>query len=126
MAGKKIENKLSQFMTEIAIKGIQNKKGKNITTIDLRNIEGSLFDYYIICTGNSPSHVDSISESVDSEIKNSTGLNPKRVEGLQNCQWVLLDYFDVIIHVMLEETRDFYRIEQMWKDAPQSHLENID
>lgn len=126
MAGKKIENKLSQLMTEIAIKGIQNKKGKNITTIDLRNIEGSLFDYYIICTGNSPSHVDSISESVDSEIKNSTGLNPKRVEGLQNCQWVLLDYFDVIIHVMLEETRDFYRIEQMWKDAPQSHLENID
>lgn len=126
MAGKKIENKLSQLMTEIAIKGIQNKKGKNITTIDLRNIEGSLFDYYIICTGNSPSHVDSISESVDSEIKNSTGLNPKRVEGLQNCQWVLLDYFDVIIHVMLEETRDFYRIEQMWKDAPQSHLEDID
>ncbi|MFA6367371.1 MAG: ribosome silencing factor [Bacteroidales bacterium] len=126
MAGKKIENKLSQMMLEIAIKGIQNKKGKNITTIDLRNIEGSLFDYYIICTGNSPSHVDSISESVDSEIKNSTGLNPKRVEGLQNCQWVLLDYFDVIIHVMLEETRDFYRIEQMWKDAPQSHLEDID
>ncbi|MDD2488398.1 MAG: ribosome silencing factor [Bacteroidales bacterium] len=126
MAGKKIENKLSQMMLEIAIKGIQNKKGKNITTIDLRNIEGSLFDYYIICTGNSPSHVDSISESVDSEIKTSTGLNPKRVEGLQNCQWVLLDYFDVIIHVMLEETRDFYRIEQMWKDAPQSHLEDID
>lgn len=126
MAGKKIENKLSQIMTEIAIKGIQSKKGKNITIIDLRNIEGSLFDYYVICTGNSPSHVDTITESVDREIKIATGLNPKRVEGLQNCQWVLLDYFDVIIHVMLEETREFYRIEQMWKDAPQSHFEDIE
>jgi ribosome-associated protein len=53
-------------------------------------------------------------------------LKPKRIEGLQNCQWVLLDYFDVIIHVMLEETRDFYKIEQMWKDAPQTHLENVE
>jgi len=126
MTENKTENKLSQIMVEIAIKGIEGKKGKDITIIDLRNIEGSLFDYYIICTGNSPSHVDSITESVDQEIKKATGLNPKRVEGLQNCQWVLLDYFDVIIHVMLEETRNFYSIEQMWKDAPQRHLENID
>lgn len=126
MTENKTENKLSQIMVEIAIKGIEGKKGKDITIIDLRNIEGSLFDYYVICTGNSPSHVDSITESVDQEIKKATGLNPKRVEGLQNCQWVLLDYFDVIIHVMLEETRKFYSIEQMWKDAPQRHLENID
>ncbi|MFA7082233.1 MAG: ribosome silencing factor [Bacteroidales bacterium] len=126
MAVKKTENKLSQMMVEIAIKGMQEKKGREITTIDLRNVEGSLFDFYVICTGNSPSHVDSLSESVDFEIKKATGLNPKRVEGLQNCQWVLLDYFDVIVHVMLEETRDFYRIEQMWKDAPQTRLENID
>ncbi|MDD2191568.1 MAG: ribosome silencing factor [Bacteroidales bacterium] len=126
MAVKKTENKLSQIMVEIAIKGMQDKKAKDITTIDLRNVEGSLFDYYVICTGNSPSHVDTISEAVDLEIKKSTGINPKKVEGLQNCQWVLLDYFDVIIHVMLEDTRDFYRIEQMWKDAPQKHLENIE
>ena len=126
MAKRKTENKLSQMMTEVAIKGIQDKKGKDITIIDLREIEGSLFDFYVICTGNSPSHVDTISKAVDKEIKMATGLNPKRVEGLQNCQWVLLDYFDVIIHVMLEEARDFYRIEQMWKDAPQTHLENIE
>lgn len=126
MSGKKTENVLSQAMTEIAIKGILEKKGKDITIIDLRNVEGSLFDYYVLCTGNSPSHVDAISESVDKEIKIATGIDPKRVEGMQNCMWVLLDYFDVVIHVMLEEARDFYRIEAMWKDAPQTHIENVE
>ncbi|MBP1629733.1 MAG: rsfS [Bacteroidetes bacterium] len=126
MSGKKTENVLSQAMTEIAIKGILEKKGKDITIIDLRNVEGSLFDYYVVCTGNSPSHVDAISESVDKEIKIATGIDPKRVEGMQNCMWVLLDYFDVVIHVMLEEARDFYRIEAMWKDAPQTHIENVE
>ncbi len=113
------------MLTEIATKGIQDKKGRGITIIDLKEIEGSLFDYYVVCTGNSPSHIDSITDAVEREIKLSTGINPKRIEGLQNCQWVLLDYFDVIIHVMLEETRDFYKIEQMWKDAPQTHIEDI-
>ena len=126
MAVRKNTNKSSLMLTEIAIKGIQDKKGKDITTISLKEIEGSLFDYYIVCTGNSPSHIDSITDAIEQEIKQSVGLKPKRIEGLQNCQWVLLDYFDVIIHVMLEETRDFYKIEQMWKDAPQTHLENIE
>ncbi|MDD2529716.1 MAG: ribosome silencing factor [Bacteroidales bacterium] len=125
MAVRKNTNKSSQMLTDIAIKGIQDKKGKDITIISLKEIEGSLFDYYIVCTGNSPSHIDTITEAIDKEIKLATGINPKRIEGLQNCQWVLLDYFDVIIHVMLQETRDFYRIEQMWKDAPQTHLENV-
>ena len=126
MAVRKNTNKSSLMLTEIAIKGIQDKKGKDITLISLKEIEGSLFDYYIVRTGNSPSHIDSITDAIEQEIKQSVGLNPKRIEGLQNCQWVLLDYFDVIIHVMLEETRDFYKIEQMWKDAPQTHLENVE
>lgn len=125
MAVRKNTNKSSLMLTEIAIKGIQDKKGKDITIISLKEIEGSLFDYYIVCTGNSPSHIDSITDAIEQEIKQAVGLSPKRIEGLQNCQWVLLDYFDVIIHVMLEETRDFYKIEQMWKDAPQTHLENV-
>ena len=125
MAVRKNTNKSSLMLTEIAIKGIQDKKGRDITLISLKEIEGSLFDYYIVCTGNSPSHIDSITDAIEQEIKQSVGFKPKRIEGLQNCQWVLLDYFDVIIHVMLEETRDFYKIEQMWKDAPQTHLENV-
>lgn len=124
MSAKKTENNLSQALTEIAIKGIEDKKGRDITIIDLRSIEGSLFDYYVVCTGNSPSHVDAITESIDWEVKQAIGLDPKRVEGLQNCFWVLLDYFDVIVHVMLDEARDFYKIESMWKDAPQKHIEN--
>lgn len=125
MTVRKKADKSSQMLTDIAIKGIQNKKGKDITIISLKEMEGSLFDYYIVCTGNSPSHIDSITDAIEMEIKQAVGLSPKRIEGLQNCKWVLLDYFDVIIHVMLEETRDFYKIEQMWKDAPQTYLENV-
>ena len=108
------------------INGIQEKKGKNITIIDFDGIDGSLFEYYVICTANSPTHVDAITDSIDREIKQATGLNPRKVEGLQNCQWVLLDYFDVVVHVFLEETREFYNIEAMWKDVKQTHLEDIE
>jgi ribosome-associated protein len=108
------------------VKGIQEKKGKNITIIDFDGVDGSLFEYYVICTANSPTHVDAITDSIDKEIKQATGLNPRKVEGLQNCQWVLLDYFDVVVHVFLEETREFYNIEAMWKDVKQTHLEDIE
>lgn len=120
------QRKEAEILTQIAIKGIQNKKGKDIMVIDFENVEGSLFEYYVICTANSPSHVDAITDSIDREIKIATGLNPKRVEGLQNCQWVLLDYFDVVIHVFLQQTREFYNIEAMWKDVRQTHIEDVE
>ena len=74
MAVRKNTNKSSLMLTEIAIKGIQDKKGKDITTISLKEIEGSLFDYYIVCTGNSPSHIDSITDAIEQEIKQSVVL----------------------------------------------------
>jgi ribosome-associated protein len=120
------QRKEAEILSQIAVKGIQEKKGKNITIIDFDGVDGSLFEYYVICTANSPSHVDAITDSIDKEIKQATGLNPRKVEGLQNCQWVLLDYFDVVVHVFLEETREFYNIEAMWKDVKQTHLEDID
>ena len=120
------QRKEAEILSQIAVKGIQEKKGKNITIIDFDGIEGSLFEYYVICTANSPTHVDAITDSIDREIKQATGLNPRKVEGLQNCQWVLLDYFDVVVHVFLEETREFYNIEAMWKDVKQTHLEDIE
>ena len=121
-----LSEKEAEILSQIAVKGIQEKKGKNITIIDFDGVDGSLFEYYVICTANSPTHVDAITDSIDKEIKQATGLNPRKVEGLQNCQWVLLDYFDVVVHVFLEETREFYNIEAMWKDVKQTHLEDIE
>jgi ribosome-associated protein len=118
------DRKEAEILTHIATKAIQDKKGKDITIIDFDGVKGSLFDYYVICTANSPSHVDSIQDNIEQEIKKATKLSPNKVEGLRNCQWVLLDYFNVIVHIFLKETREFYNIESMWKDIKQTHLKD--
>lgn len=120
------QKKEAKILAEIAVKAIQLKKGRQITMIDFDGVEGSLFEYYVLCTANSPSHVDALADETEKQIKEITGISPRRVEGLQNCQWVLLDYFDVVIHIFLAETREFYNIEAMWKDVKQVHYQDED
>ena len=120
------QKKEAKILAEIAVKAIQSKKGRQITMIDFDGVEGSLFEYYVLCTANSPSHVDALAAETEKQIKEITGISPRRVEGLQNCQWVLLDYFDVVIHIFLAETREFYNIEAMWKDVKQVHYQDED
>ena len=120
------QQKEAKILAEIAVKAIQSKKGRQITMIDFDGVEGSLFEYYVLCTANSPSHVDALADETEKQIKEITGISPRRVEGLQNCQWVLLDYFDVVIHIFLAETREFYNIEAMWKDVKQVHYQDED
>lgn len=120
------QKKEAKILAEIAVKAIQSKKGRQITMIDFGGVEGSLFEYYVLCTANSPSHVDALADETEKQIKEITGISPRRVEGLQNCQWVLLDYFDVVIHIFLAETREFYNIEAMWKDVKQVHYQDED
>ncbi len=116
--------KEAEMLAKVAIEAIRSKKGKNITLIDFDGVEGSLFDYYVVCSANSTLHVDALADEIEFQIKQITGISPKRVEGLQNCQWVLLDYFDVVIHVFLPETREFYNMEAMWKDVKQIHYQD--
>ena len=120
------QKKEAKILAEIAVKAIQSKKGRQITMIDFDGVEGSLFEYYVLCTANSPSHVDALADETERQIKEITGISPRRVEGLQNCQWLLLDYFDVVIHIFLAETREFYNIEAMWKDVKQVHYQDED
>ena len=120
------QKKEAKILAQIAVKAIQSKKGRQITMIDFDGVEGSLFEYYVLCTANSPSHVDALADETERQIKEITGISPRRVEGLQNCQWVLLDYFDVVIHIFLAETREFYNIEAMWKDVKQVHYQDED
>ncbi len=114
------------MLSKIAVEAIQSKKGRQVTLIDFDKVEGSLFDYYVLCTANSPSHVDALADEVEKQIKQITAISPRRVEGLQNCQWVVLDYFDVVVHIFLPETREFYNMEAMWKDVAQTHYEDED
>lgn len=119
------EKKATELLSKIVVKAIQDKLGKDITLIDFEGVKGSLFDYYVICTANSPAHADSLAENIRKKVKEEIMIKPTKEEGLQNCQWILLDYFDVIVHIFLPDVREFYNIESMWKDVKQTHYENI-
>ncbi|TCJ14099.1 ribosome silencing factor [Flaviaesturariibacter flavus] len=99
------------------IKAIQEKKGENIISLDLRKIDEAVADFFIICEGTSGPQVRAIADSIEDEVKQECGENVYHQEGRQNLQWVLLDFVNIVVHVMNPETRKFYRLEEMWSDA---------
>jgi ribosome-associated protein len=107
------------------INAIQEKKGENIISLDLRKVNEAVADFFIICEASSQPQVRAIAEFVEHEIKQKCDEYPYRHEGLKNLQWVLIDYVNVVVHVMLPETRKFYKLEEMWSDAvSDEHDEN--
>lgn len=113
----KITKEESAMLAEIAIKGMQEKKAKEIVCLDLRNINNAVSDFFVICHGDSNTQVDAIADSVEFEIKKAIGENPWHREGFENAEWILLDYVNVVVHVFQKPQRDFYRIEDLWADA---------
>ena len=106
--------------------GIQEKKGKNIVVADLTEIEDTICKYFVICEGNTPTQLAAITESVYDYVRKETGEKPFGVDGLRNSQWVALDYSDVLVHIFLPETREFYNLENLWADAKLTEIPNID
>jgi ribosome-associated protein len=98
-------------------KGIFEKKGMNVLKIDLRKLENRITDYFVICHASSTTQVNAICDSVEDIVRNQAGEKPMHLEGLDNCYWVLLDYGTVIVHIFLEEYRNFYSLESLWGDA---------
>ena len=107
----------AEFLLESVVKGIFEKKGQDVLKIDLRKLENRITDYFIICHGTSTNQVDSICDSVEDTVRKEAGEKPIHVEGLENCFWVLLDYGNVVVHIFLEEYRNFYSLESLWADA---------
>jgi ribosome-associated protein len=103
------------------IKAIQEKKGENIISLDLKKIPEAVSDFFIICEGASTTQVKAIADSVEEEVRKNCDELPYKHEGRQTYQWVLLDYVNVVVHVMLPENRRFYKLEDMWSDAPQEN-----
>lgn len=114
--------KLIQQITE----GIQDKKGKKITIADLSKIGDTICNYLIICQGNSPSQVAAIVESVREFAREGANSKPIAIDGLRNAEWVAMDYSDIMVHVFLPETRDFYNLETLWADAKLTKIPDID
>jgi len=99
------------------IAAIQEKKGNNIISLDLRKINEAVADFFIICEANSQPQVKAIAEHVEYQVRERCEENPYHHEGYHNLQWVLIDYVNVVVHVMLPENRKFYKLEEMWSDA---------
>ena len=100
------------------IRAIQEKKGENIVSLDLRKIPEAVADFFVICEASNQPQIRAISDSVEEEVKKSSGELPYRHEGKQNLHWVLIDYVNIVVHIMTGETRKFYKLEEMWSDAP--------
>jgi ribosome-associated protein len=105
------------------IQAIQEKKGENVISLDLRKIPEAVADFFIICEASSTTQVKAIADSIEDEVKKNCDELPYKHEGRQSLQWVLIDYVNVVIHVMLPENRRFYKLEDMWSDAPQENHE---
>jgi ribosome-associated protein len=116
MVKKKTAN-LSTYLTEVAVHGIQEKKGNDIVRLDLRELNSSVSDYFVICSANSSTQVKAIADSVEDEIFKNTQTDPWRKEGQEHAEWIILDYLDIVIHIFRTEKREFYGIEELWGDA---------
>ena len=107
----------SNELSKLVVKGMQEKKAEDIVVLDLRYVPNSVADYFVICTGNSDTQVDAISEAVEEFVSKADDQNPWHVEGKLSREWVLIDYVDVVAHVFKEEARVFFGLEDLWGDA---------
>ena len=117
MNKSKLDNNSSQSLLEEIVQLAFEKKAQNLISLDLRGLS-SLSDYFLICHGKSEPQVKAIVDN----IRKRTSFKPRHLEGYENKKWVLLDYFDIIVHVFDEEERDYYSIENIWADAPKNEF----
>lgn len=108
------------------IEGIQEKKGKNITTIELKGIAGAVCDYFVICEGSTPTQVSALAESIEEIVKKNSHESPLRVQGQQRAEWIGMDYGSVIVHIFVPELRSFYNLDHLWEDANMEKIPALD
>ncbi len=121
MTEKKVSK--DQLISEI-INGIENVKGENITILDLREIENTVCDYFVICDGTSNTQVSAISGSIQKSVGKNAQEKPWHVEGEENAEWILMDYVDVVVHIFQKPIREFYDIEGLWGDAKVTNIKS--
>ncbi len=115
--GKTKVLKESQVISDVVIKGLQEKKGENIIYIDLSVVENAVCDNFILCTGTSNTHVNALAGSVEEEVRKTLNEKPWHTEGFGNAEWIILDYVNTVVHIFQEESRNFYNLDGLWADA---------
>ncbi|MDN6281082.1 MAG: ribosome silencing factor [Psychroflexus sp.] len=118
-----MNNKDTDLLITTIIAGIEDLKGQDISIIDLREIENTVCDYFIICSGTSNTQVDAIASTVQKKVSRTLKDKPWHIEGQENSQWVLMDYVHVVVHIFQRQTREYYDIENLWGDAKITRIE---
>ncbi|MBP9793680.1 ribosome silencing factor [Flavobacterium amnicola] len=121
MAKKAAEN---DILLANIIKGIEDVKGNDIDILDLRELENTVCDYFVVCNGNSNTQVNAIVNSVQKSVSKELKEKPWHVEGTENGEWVLMDYVHIVVHVFQKHIREYYNIESLWGDAKITTIEN--
>jgi ribosome-associated protein len=114
---KKRKGASSEKLSDIIVKGMQEKKATDIVVLDLRKVKNAVADFFILCSGSSDKQLDAIADSIDTEVFKALQENPWHIEGKNNKEWMLLDYIDVVAHVFRKDRREFYALEKLWGDA---------
>jgi len=120
---KKLE--APDMLADIVVHGMKERKAIDIVKLNLQKVPNTITDYFVICHGNSRAQVEAIAESVEAEVKKAIGINPWHKEGRENAEWILLDYFDVVVHIFIGEARDFYKLEKLWADAERTEVSDV-
>ncbi len=107
----------SEEIVQWVVKGMQEKKAQEIVVMDLRGVTNAFTDFFVICSGTSDTQIEAIADSVDKEVWESGKIHVHAMEGKANREWILMDYYDVIVHVFLKEKRTFFKLEELWGAA---------
>ena len=113
-------------LVKTIIEGLQEKKGKNIVTVDLTRLSGAICQHMVICEGNTPTQVSALSDSVWDFARREAGEKPLSIDGSQRAEWIGMDYGTVLVHIFLPEQRAFYNLENLWADSKVIQVPNID
>ena len=115
-------NSESTELCEAIVEGMKENKANDIVILDLRHLESAVCDYFVLCSGDSTTHVDGISNAVTRYVRKSIKEKPWHIEGKTNSDWILLDYINVVGHIFYKEARSFYDIEELWSDAKRKNI----
>ncbi len=111
-------------LLDAIVEGMKEKKAKNITIINLIGLEHRVADYFVICDADSNTHVNAISDALEECVIKNTKERPYHSEGKQNGEWILVDYVNIVAHIFMRETREFYNIEGLWADGEITHIQD--
>eukprot|EP00746_Dinoflagellata_sp_MGD_P031906 gnl/MRDRNA2_/MRDRNA2_175926_c0_seq1.p1 gnl/MRDRNA2_/MRDRNA2_175926_c0~~gnl/MRDRNA2_/MRDRNA2_175926_c0_seq1.p1 ORF type:complete len:123 (+),score=21.44 gnl/MRDRNA2_/MRDRNA2_175926_c0_seq1:35-403(+) len=107
----------SEDLSVLVVNGMAEKKASDIRILDLRDVKNAIADFFVVCSANSDTQIDAISDSIEEEVFKATQIAPWKKEGKTNKEWVLIDYVDVVAHIFKQEKRAFYSLEELWGDA---------